>query len=89
MVCCRIDVFTAHYGYQAWNPDVVMEKAMARLPGSGSFYWPTAREAYREAVRLLKRGARQAKIETISGRPVCRLYGPDERRPYIRCYSEC
>lgn len=82
---CRIDVFVNEkrgskvhgYAYQAWNPDPAMEREMARLPGSGSFYWPSARAAYREAKRIIRKpGVHQLKIETISGFEVGRLYAP-------------
>jgi hypothetical protein len=57
------------------NPDVRIERAMGRLPGDGSFYWDDPRRAYRAAVVALREpGAFQATIETISGRPVARLY---------------
>ncbi len=80
---CRIDVFTVGAlgdpargnVYQAWNPDPKMEKRMARLPGSGSFYWPSARAAYRAAGRFVKEpGVAQVKVETISGVEVAWLY---------------
>jgi len=80
----RINVFTtgalgdpaAGYSYQAWNPDPKMERRMARLPGSGSFYWPSARAAYRAARRFVKEpGVAQVKIETVSGIEVARLFG--------------
>lgn len=66
--------------WEDWNPDPKQEVAHARLRGAGSFYWPTPRQAFRRAVvSLLKTGADQAKVETISGRPVARLYNHDGR----------
>lgn len=62
--------------WQGWNPDPLLELRMARLPGSGSFYWPGAVRAY-SAVRAMMRAdatIRQAKIETISGREIARVY---------------
>jgi hypothetical protein len=57
------------------NPDVRIERAMGRLPGDGSFYWDNPRLAYRAAVVALREpGAFQARIETISGRPLARLH---------------
>lgn len=83
---CRVDVFfhkktrrgeVKGYGYQLWNPDPVMEKSMARLQGSGSFYWPDARAAWKRAHHLMRTTeVDQIKIETISGVEVARLYRP-------------
>lgn len=85
---CRIDVFgpvtvqkrrgrkvtttTVLAGWQAWNPDTRMERAMARLPGSGSFYWPTHRDAYRRALVLVRTSPEvtAARVETVSGRRI-------------------
>jgi hypothetical protein len=87
----RIDVFgpattqtrrgkprTVQAAWQAHNPDPRMERAMARLPGTGSFYWPTLRDAYRRATVMLRDPSIHAvRIETISGRRVA----------YMRCGS--
>jgi hypothetical protein len=74
------------YAYQLHNADLRIERAMGRLEGSGSFYWDNPRRAYRAAVVALRKlGAVQVKIETISGRPVARLYR-DERG--ITAHSE-
>jgi hypothetical protein len=63
-------------GWQAWNDDEAMEARMARLPGSGSFYWPNALRAYQYARRLMRADASvsQIKIETIGGREIARVY---------------
>ena len=64
--------------WELWNPDRSIEEALgSRLPGAGSFYWSGLRSAWRRAVVALRQtaGATQAKIETIGGRPVARLYG--------------
>lgn len=76
MPYCRITIFTKAYGYQGWNPDPVMEEKMARLRGSGSFYWGSAKEAYKAAFGMMRKdpAIEQIKIETISGREVGRLY---------------
>lgn len=87
---CRIDIFAdvlftpkrrrlpviRHIAWQDWNDSPKMERRMARLPSSGSFYWPTARVAWRRACVMLGRDdrIRQIKVETISGREVGRLY---------------
>ena len=62
--------------WQDWNDSPKMESWMARRPGSGSFYWPTARAAWRRACVMLGRDdrIRQIKVETISGREVGRVY---------------
>lgn len=88
---CRIDVFSTALvqthkrrkpvmrpiAWQDWNDDIRMERGMARLPGSGSFYYASARKAWRRAHVLIRRGAEQVKVETISGVEVGRLYAPD------------
>ncbi len=58
--------------WQAWNADAGQEAAHARLPGSGSFYWPDARAAYRQTVVMMRRdeSIHAIRIETISGREV-------------------
>jgi hypothetical protein len=63
-------------GWNGWNPDPGMETAMARLPGSGSFYWPSAWRLYLAARRLMITDptVRQIKLETISGREIARIY---------------
>lgn len=83
MSLCRIMVFTERkirgrirgVAWQDWNDDPRMETVMARLGGSGSFYYPTHRKAWRRAQVLVRRGASQVKIETISGHEVDRIYG--------------
>lgn len=68
---------TIGVGWNGWNADPVMEQRMARLPGSGSFYWPGALRAYLavKAMMTADPTIHQAKIETISGREVARVYG--------------
>lgn len=63
-------------GYQGWNPDAMMEHRMARLEGSGSFYWPNAIMAHRAAKQMMTADSsiHQIKIETISGREIGRMY---------------
>jgi hypothetical protein len=86
----RIDVFatrevtigrrrkptTVCVGWQGWNADPIMADRMARLPGSGSFYWPGAIRALTAAKRLLREDEtiHQIKIETISGQEIARVY---------------
>jgi len=67
---------TMGVGWQGWNDDPRMADRMARLPGSGSFYWPGAWQAYRAARAMMRDDATitQAKIETISGREIGRIY---------------
>ncbi len=62
--------------WQGWNPDARMADQMARLPGSGSFYWQGAIQAYTAAVRMLRDDPRvdQVKIETTSGQEIGRVY---------------
>lgn len=85
MSYCRIDCFGTDAkgracGWQGWNHEPSMEQRMARLPGSGSFYWESAREAYRMASRWLRSGnCRTVRINTISGREVCYLHAPEKR----------
>lgn len=69
-----IDVTTV--GWQGWNDNPTMESRMARLPGSGSFYWSCAWQAYVAARRMMRNDAsiHQIKIETISGRELARMY---------------
>jgi hypothetical protein len=77
---CRLWIFAARQGkgpvaWQDWNPDRRMERRMARLPETGSFYWPCPRDAWRRArVMLRTLGVVQVKVETISGREIGRLY---------------
>ena len=63
-------------GWYGWNADPVMEAAMSRLPGQGSFYWPGALAAYVAAKAMLRTDTRihQIKLETISGREIGRIY---------------
>lgn len=58
--------------WQAHNPSRRMEKRMARLSGSGSFYWPSVRDALRRAQVILREdpSVQSARVETISGRSV-------------------
>lgn len=88
LVPVRLDVFatreitrrgrtrTVSCAWQAWNTDPIMEGRMARLAGSGSFYWPNAIRAYIAARDIMTMDARvhQIKIETISGREIGRIY---------------
>lgn len=84
MIPCRLMVFTTIkirkrsvcVGWQDWNDAPRMERKMARLSGSGSFYYPSPRAAWRRAVVLVQRGAEQVKVETISGREIGRVYAP-------------
>ena len=63
-------------GWQGWNASPTMEQRMARLPGSGSFYWHGAIQAVTAAKSMMTADPtiHQIAIETISGRPVGRLY---------------
>ena len=62
-------------GWQGWNVDPIMEAAMSRLPGQGSFYWPGALAAYHAAKAMLRADAsiHQIKLE-IGGQEIGRLY---------------
>jgi len=73
---CAIRVELLQAGWQGWNPDGAMEAHMARLPGSGSFYWPCAWRAYLAARRVMREcpEVSQVAIETISGQPIARVY---------------
>lgn len=86
MALCRMDIFQGNYGYQGWNSDPTMEERMARLPGSGSFYWPSARDCYRAAGRFIRsnKEIHQIKIETISGQEVGRLFRPARTNQIIK-----
>ena len=72
----RIVFFTDKFAYYGHNPDKRIEKEMARLKGSGSFYWNSAKKAHKKVIREFKKNfiLKQAKIETISGKMVARLY---------------
>ncbi len=83
----RMSVFDKACGWQAWNPDPVMEAKSARLPGSGSFYWPSAREAYKWAshqIRFHWWSIQQIKLETNSGAEICRLF--NSGKGIVRAY---
>lgn len=85
---CRLDVFATRYvikgrgrsrrpvaqrvAWQGWNVDARQERAHARLPGSGSFYWPTPRAAYRAALVMLRQDEtiEAVRIEGIGAQPV-------------------
>ena len=66
----------ASVAWQGWNADPAMESRMARLAGSGSFYWPCAWQAYCAARQMFAADPtiHQIAVETISGREVARLY---------------
>ena len=72
----RIVFFTDKFAYYGHNPDKQIEKEMGRLKGSGSFYWNSAKSAYKRILQEFKKepNLRQAKIETISNKNVARLY---------------
>ena len=88
LVPCRVNVFgtreiarrkkTTRVGlaWQGWNADPDMESRMARLPNSGSFYWPNALRAYVWARHAMRTDPtiEQVAIETISARPIGRIY---------------
>lgn len=65
--------------WQGWNADPRQEAAHARLPGSGSFYWPGPREAYRAAVVAMRADdtIRAVRIEGIGAQPVAYLRRAD------------
>lgn len=69
---------SAGVGWQGWNPDALMADKMARLSGSGSFYWQGAINALVAAKRMMRDDStiHQVAIETISGQPIARLYRP-------------
>lgn len=61
--------------WQAFNPDDSVAAELGR-PGFGSFYWRGAVQAFAAAQRIMLSDPRvhQIKLETISGRPIGRLY---------------
>jgi hypothetical protein len=74
---CRILVFGPEGAWDAHNPDPVMERVCARLPGSGSFYWPGVRAAWRRATVIAREDPRRlVRVETISGRRIGLINGP-------------
>ena len=88
----RLDVFatrtvgtrkprTIGVAWQGWNADARMENRMARLAGSGSFYWDGALNAAVAAKRIIREDAtiHQIKIETIGGREIGRVYRQEAR----------
>lgn len=89
---CRIDVFATiqrrvrrklvaqRVGWQAWHP----AQDAGRLPGAGSFYWPSPRAAFRHAVILMRQdpSVEAVRIEGISGQPVAFLRRPE--MPLVR-----
>lgn len=56
-------------GWQAWNECVKQEIIHGRLKGSGSFYWPSLRAAYRRAIVIMRKDdtVDAIRIDTISG----------------------
>lgn len=72
----RRKVVTRSVAWEAWNTCPIMESQMARLRGSGSFYWPSALRAYLHAKQIMAANSSvdQIKIETISGEEIARLY---------------
>lgn len=72
----KLQTITDRIAWQGWNPDPVMADHMARLPGSGSFYWSGAIRAFVAGRQMLRDDPTvdQIKIETISGREIGRLY---------------
>lgn len=71
---CRIIVFEPGRAYDAHNPDL---DSPTRLPGTGSFYWPGPRAAWRRARVLAKEDPRRlVRVETISGRRIGLINGP-------------
>lgn len=72
----RHKIRTIGVGWQGWNADPVMADKMARLPGSGSFYWQGTINALSAAKRMFRDDStvHQIAIETISGQPIARLY---------------
>jgi hypothetical protein len=62
--------------WQGWNADPVMEHALSRLRGQGSFYWPGAVRALAAARSMMATDdtVHQIKLETISGREIGRLW---------------
>ena len=60
---------------QGWNADPRQEAAHGRLAGSGSFYWPSPREAFRAAVVAMRADetVHAVRIEGIGSQPVAYL----------------
>ena len=80
---CRVTVFVRGkgkkakgYAYDLLNKSRRHERlrgspAATRVAGTGSFYWPSAREAWRAAqVELRKPEVDSVRVETISGRKI-------------------
>ncbi len=75
----KLQTGTNRVAWQGWNADPIMADRMARLPGSGSFYWSGAIKALQAGRTMLRDDPTvdQIKIETISGREIGRLYRRD------------
>jgi hypothetical protein len=70
--------------WQAWNADPRQEAAHGRLAGSGSFYWPSPRAAFRAAVVLFRQdaGVEAIRVEGIGSQPVAYLRRADVCRSH-------
>jgi hypothetical protein len=62
--------------WQDWHESARDEARDARLPGAGSFYWDSPRDAWRRARVLMRQYPliTHVKVETIGGRPVGRMW---------------
>lgn len=73
--------------WQGWNADPRQERAHARLPGAGSFYWPSARRAYRAAIVAMRADETidAVRVEGIGSQPVAYLRRAD-LQPRFGCH---
>lgn len=70
--------------WQGWNANARQEAKHARLPGSGSFYWRSPRDAFRAAVIAVRADetVHAVRIESIGGREVAYLRRDDVPLPF-------
>lgn len=70
--------------WQDWNADARQERAHGRLQGSGSFYWPTVKAAFRRATVVFRQDetVEGIRIEGIGSQPVAYLRRSDVARSF-------
>jgi hypothetical protein len=68
----RAEAASQSVAWQGWNADPRQERSQGRLKGSGSFYWPSPRKAYRAAVTMMRAddSITAVKIEGIGAQPI-------------------
>jgi hypothetical protein len=68
----RAEAASQSVAWQGWNADPRQERAHGRLNGSGSFYWPDPRKAYRAAVTMMRADETisAVRIEGIGSQPI-------------------